>query len=72
MSVSKFIKVISDVSVIHCMFLPEYANGELTKLNMGGFMDGAEGWPCFCHCIAIDDVVDLIIGESNKNLFGGG
>ena len=43
MSVSKFVKVLSDVSVICCMFLPEHANGELTELDMSGFVDGAEG-----------------------------
>ena len=40
---SKFVKVLGDVSVIRRMLLPEHANGELTELNVSGFVDGAEG-----------------------------
>ena len=42
MSISKFIKVLSDVSIIRRMLLPEHANGELTELDMSRFMDSAE------------------------------
>ena len=39
---SKFVKVLGDVSIIRHMLLPKHANGELTELDVSGFMDSAE------------------------------
>ena len=38
----QLIEVVSNVSVFSCLLLPKDANGELTELDVSGFVNGTE------------------------------
>jgi hypothetical protein len=68
----QLVEVVGNVSVFGCLLLPKHTDGELTELNVSGFVNGTERRPYFRRCVAVDDMVDLVVSESDENLFGGG